>query len=131
MLVKEGLQSNEKVNLFENITAVEKSEIPAQYLPMWNTENEACFPHFLNYAESEMKGTLNLAENGNEVAILEISNQYQKFRNDIEDGLRNFDPSSYDAFIGAVAVADTTLAKVYMENYINELYKKQEDDDDD
>ncbi len=132
MLHLEGIQQNEDERLFDNISLIEKEELSIEYIPMWDAENSACFPHFLEFAKTEMKDTLDLALNENELAINEISYQYQKYRNDLELNFKQTNPESYQLFINAVSIGDKSVAEILINEYIEEIRNlKSENIDDD
>lgn len=131
MSLEQIAQINEKVELFEDIVKAEKAELSPEYLPMWNAENNACFPHFINFANENLSNLMSLGIEGDTDSIEDLSIEYQKFRNGIEADLMEYSPQLYEQYIEAVGDGDEDNAALYMNEYINQTSKEIDEDDDD
>lgn len=135
MLTEQIQQNKEKPEqLFDDTIALEKGEVSPEYLPMWNAENKACFPHFLNYASDELAEVLFRSKNGDIEAIETLGIAYQEYRAGLESDMSLYAPNIYDLFIEAVSRGDETNAATFVEEYISlataETPKEDDEDDD-
>lgn len=134
-MLTEQIQTNNESQdrLFNDIFNIEKSGVEDEYLPMWNAENNACFPHFINYAGDVMSEALEQAKSGDKNAILLLSNSYQDYRTELETSMSEYAPNIYDFFIEAVGRGDSANSAMYVEEYISSIGEgpQKEDDDDD
>ena len=134
-MLTEQIQSNNESQekLFEDIFVLEKAEVSPEYLPMWNAENKACFPHFINYASDELAEALSQYKNGGKEALEIIRNAYQEYRTGLESDISIYAPNIYDLFIEAVSRGDEINSSEYIEEYIAqataEITKDDEDDE--
>lgn len=122
-------QTNEGTQFFGEITRAEQSALSPELLPMWTAENNACFPHFLNYANDEFPGLLLDAQNGDLNSINFIALKYEGYRNNLEANLMEFAPDIYEQFIDAVRDGDSERTILNMNEFIN-IFSKDDDEDD-
>lgn len=88
---------------------------------MFDAENSACYHHFLEMLPEDFDDTLDEAKDGDTDAIKTLATSYRTFRENLEADLSENDPSSYEAFIGAVALANAPLAQTVLENYFSTI----------
>lgn len=123
-------QINESTEFFGEITKAELSTLSPELLPMWTAENNACFPHFLNYANDEFPGLLFDAQNGDINSINYIALKYDEYRNNLEANLMDYAPQIYEQFIESVRSGDSDQSVQFMNEFVNGFTKIEDDDDD-